>query len=57
MDLSWDVKMVEMKLIAEVVLVVIAAAIIIWYVITNYQNISTAFTMWIQNLKDMLGIG
>jgi hypothetical protein len=49
--------MVEMKLIAEVVLVVIAAAIIIWYVIMNYQNINTAFTMWIQNLKDMLGIG
>ena len=47
--------MPEMKLIAEAILVVIAAALIIWYVITNYNNISAAFTEWIKSLKDMIG--
>jgi hypothetical protein len=48
--------MVEMKLVAEVILVVIAAALIIWYVVVNFQSISTAFNSWIVNLKDSLGI-
>ena len=48
--------MVEKKLIAEVILAVIAAAFLIWYLVTNYKNISTAFTGWIEYLKDMIGI-
>lgn len=48
--------MPEMKLIAEVILVVIAAALILWYLITNYQNISTAFNAWLENLKDLMGM-
>jgi len=56
LELSWGVEMVEIKLVAEVILVVIAAALIIWYVIVNFQSISTAFTGWIENLKDSLGL-
>jgi hypothetical protein len=48
--------MVEKKLIAEVVLAIIAAALIIWYVLTNYQNISDAFFRWLESLKEMLGM-
>lgn len=48
--------MPEMKLIAEVILVVIAAALILWYIITNYNIISSAFTEWINSLKDTMGV-
>jgi len=48
--------MVEMKLVAEVILVVIVAALIIWYVVVNFQGINTAFNSWIGSLKDSLGI-
>jgi hypothetical protein len=47
--------MPEMKLIAEAILVVIAAALIIWYIITNYQYINSAFNEWIVSLKEMMG--
>ena len=49
--------MVEIKLIAEAVLAVIAAALIIWYIMTNYQTVSTGFFNWIDQIKDMVGIG
>lgn len=48
--------MVEIKLVAEAVLVVIAGALIIWYIITNYQNIVTAFNTWLDQLKELIGI-
>jgi hypothetical protein len=48
--------MPEMKLMAEIILLVIAIVLIAWYTITNFNNISTALTTWIANLKDMLGL-
>jgi len=49
--------MVDIKLIAEAVLVVIAGALIIWYIATNYQNIHNAFYVWLDQIKDLIGIG
>jgi hypothetical protein len=49
--------MVEIKLIAEIILVVIAAALIIWYVVVNFQSINTAFYGWIDSIKNSLTSG
>jgi hypothetical protein len=48
--------MVEIKLIAEVVLVVIAGALIIWYVVNNYQSIEVAFNSWFDQLKSLINV-
>lgn len=47
----------DVKLVAEAVLVIIALALIAWYVITNYQGIVTAFEAWLDQLKGLIGIG
>ena len=52
----WVVDMVEIKLIAEVVLVVIAGALIIWYVVNNYQSIEVAFNSWFDQLKNLINV-
>lgn len=45
----------DVKLVAEAVLVVIALALIVWYVITNYQGIVNAFDTWFEQLKGLVG--
>jgi len=47
----------DVKLVAEAVLVIIALALIAWYVITNYQGIVDAFGVWLEQLKELIGIG
>jgi len=47
----------DVKLVAEAVLVIIALVLIVWYVVTNYQGIVTAFQAWLEQLKAMIGIG
>lgn len=41
----------DVKLVAEAVLVVIALVLIAWYVITNYQGIANAFWNWLGELN------
>ena len=45
----------DVKLVAEAVLVVIALALIAWYVITNYQGIVNAFYSWLDQIKGLIG--
>jgi hypothetical protein len=45
----------DVKLVAEALLVVIALVLIVWYVITNYQGIVTAFDTWLEQLKGLIG--
>ncbi len=42
--------MVTTKFVVEVVLVVISLAIVLWWLYTNFSNLSDAFINWIQGL-------
>lgn len=44
--------MVEIKFIAEVVLVIIGLAVVLWWIYTNYSSLITAFVNWV---SDMFG--
>ena len=44
----------DIKLVAEAVLVLIALVFIAWYVITNYQGIVSAFNVWLEQIKGMI---
>ncbi|MDI6825811.1 MAG: hypothetical protein QMD36_01290 [Candidatus Aenigmarchaeota archaeon] len=46
----------DVKLVAEAVLVMIALALIVWYVITNYQGIVNAFKSWLEQIKWLIGL-
>lgn len=48
--------MVDIKLVAEAVLLVVAGALIIWYIVTNYQNIAAAFNTWFEQIKELIGV-
>ena len=45
----------DVKLVAEAVLVIIALVLIAWYILTNYEGIVNAFYAWLEQLQEMIG--
>lgn len=41
--------MVEIKFIIEIVLLVLTLVVVVWWLLTNWSNITTAFTSWIKS--------
>jgi hypothetical protein len=48
--------MVATKVIIEILLVIIALALIIWYVATNYHSISEQFGKWFEGMKEYFNV-
>ncbi len=48
--------MVATKAIIEILLVIIALALLILYVTTNYHSIAEQFDKWFEEIKEKFGI-